>query len=82
MEVLSYFVTDYFLQYIYSAPMTKNHQNIKVFNFPSHIFFNVISYGYRAPTLKKKFLRLLPFYMAVATYCSTAIVSFLLHVLN
>ena len=37
-------------------------------NFPSHIFFNDINYGYRAATLKKNSLWLLPFYMVVATY--------------
>ena len=37
-------------------------------NFPSHIFFNDINHGYRAVILKKNSLRLLPFYMVVATY--------------
>ena len=36
-------------------------------NFPSQIFFNDINHGYRATILKKKSLRLFPFYMVVAT---------------
>ena len=67
----SYFVTGDFLQYIYSAPVTKNHQNIRSRCFPSQIFFNDINHGYRAAILKKNSLWLLPFYMA-------AIVSYLL----
>ena len=38
-------------------------------NFPSQIFFNNINHGYRAAILKKTSLRLLLFYMVVATYC-------------
>ena len=38
-------------------------------NFPSKIFFNDINHDYRAAILKKNSLWLLPFYMAVATYC-------------
>ena len=38
-------------------------------NFPSYIFVNDIDHGYRAATLKKNYLWLLSFYMAVATYC-------------
>ena len=37
-------------------------------NFPSQIFFNDINHGYRAATLQKNSLWLLPFYMVVATY--------------
>ena len=38
-------------------------------NFPSKIFSNDINHCYRAAILKKNSLWLLPFYMAVATYC-------------
>ena len=56
-------------------------------NFPSRIFFNDTNHGYRAAVLKKNYLWLLPFYMAVATYLyyekvgitmRTAIASYLL----
>ena len=55
--------------------------------FPSQIFFNDINHGYRAAILKKNYLWLLPFYVAMATYCyyeivrrtmRTAILSYLL----
>ena len=54
--------------------------------FPSHIYFNDINHGCRAAMLKKSSLWLLPFYVAVVTYCCykkvhrtmrTAIVSYL-----
>ena len=38
-------------------------------NFPSQIFFNDVNHDYRSPILMKNYLWLLPFYMAVATYC-------------
>ena len=38
-------------------------------NFPSQIFFNNINHGYKAALLKKNSLRLLWFYMDVASYC-------------
>ena len=38
-------------------------------NFPSKIFSNDINHCYRAAILKKSSLWLLPFCMAVATYC-------------
>ena len=38
-------------------------------NFPSQILFNDVNHGYRAAMLKKRFLWVLPPYMAVATYC-------------
>ena len=38
-------------------------------NFPLQILFNDINHGYRATVLKKNSLWLLPFYMAVASYC-------------
>ena len=37
-------------------------------NFPSDIFFDDINHGYRAVTLKKNSLWLLPLFMAVAAY--------------
>ena len=37
-------------------------------NFPSQVFFNDISYGYRLAILKKDSLWLFPLYMVVATY--------------
>ena len=37
-------------------------------NFPSQVFFNDINHDYRAAIMKKNYLWLLPFYMAVATY--------------
>ena len=36
--------------------------------FPSYVFFNANTHGYRAAILKKYSLWLLPFYMVVATY--------------
>ena len=65
-----YSVTGDFLKFIYSAPNTKNHQNIRprclVHEFSFTDFFNDIN---EAGTLKKNYLWLLSFYMAVATYC-------------
>ena len=58
---VSYSVTGDSLQYIYSVPVTKNHRN-------TQIFFNDIDHGYRAAILKENFLRLLLFYMVMATY--------------
>ena len=62
-----------FLQYIYSVLVAKNHQKIRsrclVHEFFYPDFFNDIKYGYRGAILKKNYLWLLPFYMAVATYC-------------
>ena len=58
-------------------------------NIPSHIFFNDMNHCYRAAISKKSSSWLLPFYMAVATYCyyekvrrtmRTATVSYLLKV--
>ena len=42
-------------------------QGIWFMNFPSQIF-NDTNHGYRAAILKKNYLWLLPFYMAVVTY--------------
>ena len=62
-----------FLQYIYSVLVTKNHQEIRfrclVHEFSFANVFNDINHGYRAAILKENPLRLLPFYMAVATSC-------------
>ena len=80
-----------FLQYIYSVLVVKNHQNIRsrwgfFHKFCFTDIFNDINLSYRAGILKKNYSGLLPFYMAVATYCyyeklcrtmCTAIVSFL-----
>ena len=44
-------------------------QGVLIINFHSQIFFNDINNGHRAPILKKTSLWLLPFFMAVATYC-------------
>ena len=87
----NYSATTDFLQYIYSALVAKNHQKIRssclVHEFSFTDIFNDINDGYRAATLKKTSLWLLPFYMVVATYCyyekvrrtmRTAIVSYLL----
>ena len=89
----SYSVTGDFLQYIYSVPVTKNHQDIRsqglVHEFSITDFFNDISHGYRTAIMKKNYLCMLPFYMAVATYfyykkvhttMRTAIVSYLLNI--
>ena len=65
----------------------RSDQSVQFINFPSQIFFNDINRGCRAAILKKNYLWLLPFYMAVAIYCyyekvlrtmRTAIVSYLL----
>ena len=58
------------LQCIYSVLVAKNHQKFQLGSlvFPSQIFFNNINHGYRAGILKN-YLWLLPFFMAVATYC-------------
>ena len=47
----------------------RSHYGVQFMNFPSQIFFDDISLGYRAAIFKKNSLWLLPFYMAVATYC-------------
>ena len=44
-------------------------QGIYLMNFPLQIFFSNINHGYRAAILKKNYLWLLLFYMAVANYC-------------
>ena len=74
-----------------SAEVANNHQKIRsrFMNLLSQILlFKDINHGYRAAILKKNYLWLLPFYMAVATYCyyekvrrmmRTANVSYLLH---
>ena len=68
----SYSVTGDSLQYIYSVPVGKiigtSDQDVQFMNFPSQMFFDHTDHGYRAAILKKKFLRLFPFYMVVATY--------------
>ena len=68
----SHSVTGDSLQYIYSVPVTKNHQNIRsrclAHEFSSTYIFNNINHDYRAATFMKKVLWLLPLYMVVATY--------------
>ena len=62
-----------FLQDIYSVIMAKNHQKldqgVNSLIFIQRYSFNDTYHGYRAAVLKKSSLWLLPFYMAVATYC-------------
>ena len=57
----------------YSVLVVKNRQKIRsrclVHEFPSQKCFNDINHGYRGAILKKNSWWLLPFYMAVATYC-------------
>ena len=75
--------------------VAKNHQVFSSrcldYEFSLTYFFNDISHGYRAALLKKNSLWLLPFFMAVATYCyyekvrrtmRIAIVSYLLKTLG
>ena len=68
----SYSVAGDSLQYIYCAPVSKRHQNIRsrclVHKFSLIYFFKDTYHGCRAATLKKNDLWLLPFYMVVATY--------------
>ena len=68
----SYSVKGNSSQYIYSVPVSKNHQNMQsrclVYKFSFTDIFNNINHGYRAVILKKNSLWLLPFYMVVATY--------------
>ena len=68
----SYSVTDGFLHNIFSVPVIKNHPNIRsrrlVHEFSFTNIFNDIIHGYRAATLKKNYLWLSPFFVAVATY--------------
>ena len=49
--------------------MRISEQGFKFMNFPSQIFFKDSNHGHRAAIFKKNYLWLLPFYMAVATYC-------------
>ena len=87
----SYSTTTDFSQCIYSVLMAKNHQKIRskclVHEFFFTDIFNDVNHGYRAALLKKNALWLVPFYMAVASYCyyqkvrrtmRNAIVSYLL----
>ena len=66
----------------------RSDKGVLFMKFPSQILFNDINHDYRAAILKKNSLWLLPFYMAVATYCyyekvrrtmRTTIVSYLLN---
>ena len=68
----SYSVAGNFLRYVYSMPVTKNHQNIwlrcLVYEFSFADIFNNTNHGYRASILKNSYLRLLLFFMAVTAY--------------
>ena len=66
----------------------RSDKGVLFMKFPSQILFNDIIQDYIAAILKKNSLWLLPFYMAVATYCyyekvrrtmRTTIVSYLLN---
>ena len=67
------FETGEFLWYIYSVLVAKNHQKIRsrclVYEFFFTDIFSDINRGYRAALLKKNYLWLLPFHMAVASHC-------------
>ena len=76
-----------FISWLWLRIIRRSDQGVYFMNFPSKRFFNDINHGCRAAILKKNFLWLLPFYMAVATYCyygkvrrtiRNAIVSYLL----
>ena len=76
-----------FIRCLWLRIIRRSDYGVQFMNFTSQIFFNDINHGYRAAILKKSSLWLLPFYMAVATYCyykkvrrtmRTAIVSYLL----
>ena len=87
---ISYSATGDVFQYIYSVLMTKNHQNFQsrclVYEFAFTSIFLTILIMVTEELIKEK-LWLLPFFMAVATYCyyekvrrtmRTTIVSYLL----
>ena len=69
----SYSTIGGFSQYIYSILVAKNHLKTLSQCLAREFFltdiFNDINHGYRAAVLKRNSLRLLPFYMAVPTYC-------------
>ena len=58
-----------FILSLWLAIIRRSDQGVYFMNFHLQIFFNDINHGYRAAILKKNSLWLLPFYMAVATYC-------------
>ena len=77
-----------FIRCLWLRIIKRSDYGVQFMNFPSQISFNDINHGYRAAILKKSYLWLLPFYMAVATNCyyknvqrtmCTAIVSCLLN---
>ena len=47
----------------------RSNQDVQFMNFPSLLFFKNIHHGYREAILKKNCQWLLPFYIAMATYC-------------
>ena len=76
-----------FILCLWLSVIRRSDQGVLLMKFPSQIYFNDINHSYRAAILKKIYLRLLPFYVAAATYCYyenmhrtilSAIVSYLL----
>ena len=69
----SYSAIDNFVQYFYSVLMVKNHQKIRsrclIYEFSFTDIFKHINHGFRATILMKNYSWLLPFYMALVTYC-------------
>ena len=67
----SYYVAGKVLQLIlclWQRIIRTSDQGVLFMVFPSQIFFNDINHGYRAALLKKNFLLLFQFYMAMTTY--------------
>ena len=58
-----------FILCLWQRIIRRSDQGVKFMNSSSHAFFNEIKNGYRAALLKKNPLWLLPFYIAVASYC-------------
>ena len=58
-----------FILCLWLRSIRRSNQGVWFINFLSQIFFNDVNHRYRAAILKKSYLWLLPFYMAVTTYC-------------
>ena len=58
-----------FILCLWLSVIRRSDQGAQFMKFPSQIFFNDINHSYRGAILKKISLRLLPFYVAAATYC-------------
>ena len=78
-----------FILFLWLGIIRRSNESVYFMNFPLQIFFNDINHGYRAATLKKNYLWLLPFYMVMTTQCyyekvcrtmRTAIVPYLLKI--